>query len=82
MCTSVKNVGRGGGLIHSLIDISVHSQAAVRALDTMADFAMKKNSSVKLTKFVVAGASKVITDVASGQRLCSILCILNFTWSI
>lgn len=34
-------------------------QAAVRALDTMASFAIKNNPEVNLTKFVVAGASKV-----------------------
>ena len=34
-------------------------QAAVRAMDTMADFAAKKNPSAKLSKFMVAGASKV-----------------------
>jgi hypothetical protein len=28
-------------------------------MDTMADFARKKNSSLNITKFVVAGASKV-----------------------
>ena len=36
-------------------------QAAVRALDTMASFAAEKNPQVDLTKFVVAGASKVCT---------------------
>ena len=36
-----------------------YSQAAVRALDTMASFAREKNSEINLTKFVVAGASKV-----------------------
>lgn len=34
-------------------------QAAVRALDTMASFAASKNPAFNLTKFVVAGASKV-----------------------
>jgi PhoPQ-activated pathogenicity-related protein len=34
------------------------TKAAVRALDTMASFAAKKNPQVDLTKFVVAGASK------------------------
>ena len=53
--------------MHTSIDVSLHSQAAVRALDTMADFAMKKNSTVKLTKFVVAGASKVMTNVISDR---------------
>lgn len=38
-------------------------QAAVRALDTMASFAASKNSAFNITKFVVAGASKVSTNV-------------------
>lgn len=34
------------------------TKAAVRALDTMSDFAAKKNPQANITKFVVAGASK------------------------
>lgn len=72
-------------LIHTVIDVSVRSQAAVRALDTMADFAMKKNSTVKLTKFVVAGASKVIKQLMSlliNIVFCIILLGSNPTWCV
>ena len=34
-------------------------QAVVRAMDTMASFAKKQNPETNLTKFIVAGASKV-----------------------
>lgn len=36
-----------------------HSKAVVRAMDTVADFGKKKVPSLNITKFVVAGASKV-----------------------
>ena len=35
------------------------TQAAVRAMDTVSEFAAKKNPQANITKFVVAGASKV-----------------------
>lgn len=47
-------------MIEIITDISL--QAAMRALDTMTDFAAKKNPASNLTKFVVAGASKVRAD--------------------
>ena len=42
-------------------------------MDTMADFAKKKNSSLNITKFVVAGASKVnktIKITKPSNKLC------------
>ena len=48
-------------------------QAAVRALDTIADFAVNKQPGVsKIDKFVVAGASKV--SLLSGLLPCSRQC--------
>lgn len=44
-------------------------QAVVRAMDTVADFAKKKNPSANITKFVIAGASKVITVHSSSTSL-------------
>ena len=44
-------------------------QAVVRALDTTADFAAKKNSSSHITKFVVGGASKVHVTVSNVRPL-------------
>ena len=46
-------------LVSCMFSLLIYSQAAVRALDTMASFAREKNSEINLTKFVVAGASKV-----------------------
>ena len=57
-------------------------QAAVRALDTMASFAAKKNPQVDLTKFVVAGASKVCTRKKFSVSLClpdlALSCLFKF----
>ena len=60
-------------------------KAVVRAMDTMADFAAKKVPSLNITKFVVAGASKVKTNCPSSlcnimQGACSQLVIHTLNW--
>ena len=56
-------------------------QAAVRGLDTVADFASKlKPGVLKIDKFVVTGASKVHLAVMRCVNLHFVVCLVSRTW--